>query len=85
VTTFAFAGLRAGDDMTDTCKPDAAPQDVVDTACSDADKALVIASVKQLADAGKASWRRLANGNIELCLVSGELFVLGEDIVTRLV
>ena len=80
----AFAGPFAGDDVTDTCKPDAAPRGVVDTACLDADKALVIASVKQLVDARKASWRRLPNGDIELCLASGELFVLGEDNITRL-
>jgi hypothetical protein len=65
---FAFAGPSAGDDVTDTCKPDTAPSGVADTACSDSDKALVIACVKQLVDGGKASWRRLPTGNIELCL-----------------
>jgi hypothetical protein len=81
---FAFAGPSAGDDVTDTCKPDTAPSGVADTAFSDSDKALVIACVKQLVDGGKASWRRLPNGNIELCLASGELFVLGKDNITRL-
>jgi hypothetical protein len=80
---FAFAGPSAGDDVTDTCKPDTAPSGV-NTACSDYDKALVIACVKQLVDGGKASWRRLRNGNIELCFASGELFVLGKDNITRL-
>jgi hypothetical protein len=80
----AFAGPRAGDDVTDTCKPDRAPSGVADTACSDSDKALVIACVKQLVDGGKAAWRRLPNGNIELCLASGELFLLGEENITRL-
>ena len=80
---FAFAGPSAGDDVTDTCKPDTAPSGV-NTACSDSDKALVIACVTQLVDGGTASWRRLRNGNIELCLASGELFVLGKDNIMRL-
>jgi hypothetical protein len=70
--------------VTDICKPDTAPSGVADTTCSDSDKALVIACVKQVVDGGKASWRRLPDGNIELCLASGELFVLGEDNITRL-
>jgi hypothetical protein len=81
---FAFAGPSAGDDVTDTCKPDTAPSGVADPACPDSDKAVVIACVKQLVDKGKASWRRLPNGNIELCLASGELFVLSEENTTRL-
>ena len=81
---FAFAGPSAGDDVTDNCDPDTAPNGGADTACSDSDKALVIACVKQLVDGGKASWRRLPNGDIELCLASGELFVLGKENITRL-
>jgi hypothetical protein len=81
---FAFAGPSAGDDVTDSCKLGTAPSGVADTACSDSDKVLVIACVKQLLDGGKASWRRLPNGNIELCLASGELFVLSKDNITRL-
>jgi hypothetical protein len=79
---FAFAGPSAGDDVTGTCKRDPAPG--ADIACSGSDKDLVIAGVKQLVDEGKASWRRLRSGNIELCLASGELFVLGEGNITRL-
>jgi hypothetical protein len=45
---------------------------------------VVIAYVKQLVDGGKAAWRRLSNGEIELCLASGELFLLGEENITRL-
>jgi hypothetical protein len=45
---------------------------------------VVIAYVKQLVDGGKAAWRRLSNGDIELCLASGELFLLGEENITRL-
>jgi hypothetical protein len=74
---FAFAGLSAGDDMTDDCDPDRAPG-------AAADKAVVIACVNQLVAEGKASWRALPNGDIELCLASGELFLLSEENITRL-
>ena len=79
---FAFAG--PSDDVTDNCDPDTAPDGGPDTACSDSDKAVVIAYVKQLVDGGEAAWRRLSNGDIELCLASGELFLLGEENITRL-
>ena len=81
---FAFAGPSAGEDVTDNCDPETAPYGEADTAWSDSDRAVVIAYVEQLVDGGKASWRRLPNGNIELCLASGELFVLGKDNITRL-
>jgi hypothetical protein len=45
---------------------------------------VVIAYVKQLVDGGEAAWRGLSNGDIELCLASGELFLLGEENITRL-
>ena len=80
----AFTGSSAGDDVTDNCDPDRAPDGEVDIACSDFDKAVVIARVKQLVAAGKAAWRPLPNGDIELCLASGELFLLGEENIRRL-
>jgi hypothetical protein len=81
---FAFAGRNAGDDQADNCDPDTAPDREAETACSDSDKAVVTACVKQLVGGGKAAWRRLPNGDIELCLASGELFLLGEENITRL-
>jgi hypothetical protein len=82
---FVFAGPSAGDDHADNCDPDPPPDSEADTAAwSDSDKAVVIAYVKQLVDGGEAAWRRLSNGDIELCLASGELFLLGEENITRL-
>jgi hypothetical protein len=81
---FAFAGPNAGDDHADNCDPEPPPDGEADTAWSDSDKAVVIAYVKQLVDGGEAAWRRLSNGDIELCLASGELFLLGEENITRL-
>jgi hypothetical protein len=79
---FAFAGLAPA--MTCNCDPDRAPDGEADTACSDSDRAVVNACIKQLVDGGKAAWRRLPNGDIELCLASGELFLLSEENITRL-
>jgi hypothetical protein len=84
LTTFAFAGPNAGDDQADNCDPEPAPHGEADTAWSDSDKAVVISYVKQLVDGGEAVWRRLSNGDVELCLASGELFLLGEENITRL-
>jgi hypothetical protein len=84
LTMFAFAGPSAGEDVTDNCDPETAPYGEADTAWSDSDRAVVIAYVEQLVDGGKAAWRRLSNGDIELCLASGEHFLLGEENITRL-
>ena len=81
---FALDGPSAGDDLADNCDPETAPYGGADTAWSDSDKAVVIAHVKQLVDGGKAAWRKLSNGDIELCLASEELFLLGEENITRL-
>jgi hypothetical protein len=81
---FEFAGRNAGDDHADNCDPEPPPDGEADTAWSDSDKAVVIAYVKQLVDGGAAAWRRLSNGDIELCLASGELFLLGEENIMRL-
>ncbi|TGV13511.1 hypothetical protein EN816_16650 [Mesorhizobium sp. M8A.F.Ca.ET.173.01.1.1] len=48
-------------------------------------KALVMAAIGTLVEDGKAEWSRMATGEIELRLVSGEVFVLGEMSVTRVV
>jgi len=46
-------------------------------------KSQVLAAIGELVDDGKAEWSRTATGEIELRLVSGEVFVLGETSVTR--
>jgi hypothetical protein len=84
LTIFAFAGPSGGDDLAGNCDTETAPYGEAGMPWSDSDKAVVIAYVKQLVDGGKAAWRRLSNGDIELCLASGELFLLGEENITRL-
>jgi len=46
-------------------------------------KSQVLAAIGELVDAGKAEWSRTATDEIELRLVSGEVFLLGEVSVTR--
>lgn len=46
-------------------------------------KSQVMAAIGRLVDGGKAEWSRTATGDIELRLLSGEVFVLGEITVTR--
>ena len=46
-------------------------------------KARVMVAIGQLVDDGKAEWNRTATGEIELHLLTGEVFLLGEVSVTR--
>jgi len=46
-------------------------------------KTQVLAAIGELVDDGKAVWSRTASGEVELRLLSGEVFVLGEVSVTR--
>lgn len=46
-------------------------------------KTLVMAAMGELVEDGQAEWSRTATGEIELRLMSGEVFVLGEMSVTR--
>ncbi|UCI22025.1 hypothetical protein FJ970_14155 [Mesorhizobium sp. B2-1-8] len=46
-------------------------------------KALVMAAMGELVEDGQAEWSRTATGEIELRLMSGEVFVLGEVSVRR--
>ena len=46
-------------------------------------KSLVLAAIGELVDAGRAEWNRTATGELELRLLSGEVFLLGEVSVTR--
>ncbi|MFB9981152.1 hypothetical protein ACFSQQ_19965 [Mesorhizobium kowhaii] len=47
-------------------------------------KSLVMTAIGELIDGGKAEWSRTTTGEIELHLLTGEVFLLGELSVTRL-
>lgn len=46
-------------------------------------KSQVLAAIGELVDNGKAEWSRTATGEVELRLLSGEVFLLGDVTVTR--
>lgn len=50
---------------------------------ADPAKALVMSSISELVGRGHAEWRTLRNGDVELRLATGEVFLLGERSVTR--
>jgi hypothetical protein len=52
---------------------------------ADPTKALVMSQVGQLVSDGYAEWSRLDNGDVELRFLSGEIFLLGDTSITRLI
>jgi hypothetical protein len=59
--------------------PDPNPKRSADRA-----KALVVAGIGRLVDDGHASWGLSDSGDVELRLVTGEVFLLGGTTVTRI-
>jgi hypothetical protein len=53
-------------------------------ASMDPAKALVMCSIAELVNRGRAQWSTLESGDVELRLPSGEIFVLGDQTVTRI-
>ena len=47
-------------------------------------KTLVVDALQMLVEEGRASWRRNVNNELELRLLSGDVFVLGDAGVTRM-
>ncbi|TPN67182.1 hypothetical protein FJ986_11255 [Mesorhizobium sp. B1-1-1] len=47
-------------------------------------RSLVMAALGELVESGKAEWSRGATGEIELRLLSGEVFLLGKVAVIRI-
>jgi hypothetical protein len=50
---------------------------------ADTDKSLVMNWIGDLIKAGHAEWGVLSNGNIELRFMTGEIYHLGDETVTR--
>lgn len=50
----------------------------------DPDKAFVMEVARGLVRRGAAKWTNLGDGDIELCLVSGEAFILGDRHIRRI-
>lgn len=67
-------------------KPDSSMEAPEPIAKSSADraKALVIAGIGRLVRDGHANWRLSDTGDVELRLVTGEVFLLGSTTMTRI-
>jgi len=63
---------------------DAATPDPIAQRSTDRAKALVIAGIGRLVDDGHASWHLSDTGDVELRLVTGEVFLLGNTTMTRI-
>lgn len=57
---------------------------IADLICNDDAKALVMSFAGQLVADGQAEWDVRANGDVELRFHTGEIFILGEMIVSRI-
>lgn len=57
---------------------------VFERPCADPAKALVMAHIGRLVAEGFATWRPLADDEIELSLAGGEVFVLGKILISRI-
>jgi hypothetical protein len=55
-----------------------------DAASVDPSKSLVMASIGQLVSNGQAEWTLGCAGKVELRLMTGEVFLLDDDAVTRI-
>lgn len=53
-------------------------------ASRDPAKALVMSTIAELVNRGCAQWSTLESGDVELRLPGGEVFVLGDQAVTRI-
>ena len=63
---------------------EAAPGAIADLIQADTAKALVMTSVEQLVAHGYAEWDMLENGDVQLRLHTGEIFVLAESVIVRI-
>jgi hypothetical protein len=69
--------------MTEHGAGDAMIRLLASRASADLDKTEVIKYLASIVNDGLAKWAELANGDVELTLLSGETFHLGEATVTR--
>jgi hypothetical protein len=58
--------------------------DIASRAYTDPAKALVMSCVGEFVSCGHAEWSLLDNGTVELRFLTGEIFLLGDQTVTRM-
>jgi hypothetical protein len=67
-----YLEAQASDSLAGRCEADPA-------------KALVMSHIGQLVTDGYAEWRLLDNGEVELRFLSGEIFRLADNSITRII
>jgi len=61
------------------------PESLTGRFAVDPAKALVMSHIGQLVSDGYAEWSLLDNGDVELRFLSGEVFVLADTTITRVI
>jgi hypothetical protein len=61
------------------------PDSLTGHVAADPAKALVMSHIGQLVSDGYAEWSQLDNGDVELRFLSGEVFVLADNCITRII
>jgi len=68
-----------------TCGTRLMPDSLTGRFAVDPAKALVVSHIGQLVSDGYAEWSLLDNGDVELRFLSGEVFLLADATITRLI
>ena len=61
------------------------PDSLMGRFAADPAKALVMSHLARLVSGGRAEWSLLDNGDVELRLLSGEVFFLADTTITRII
>jgi hypothetical protein len=82
-TMFPLGGRDARTRRAKTGRPVAAPDNIAGRFYGDPAKALVMAHIGQFVRDGHAEWTMLDSGDVELRFCSGEIFLLADATMTR--
>jgi hypothetical protein len=80
---FAIGGLDVKTRRKKSCGTAATPDGIPERFRHDPAKSLVMTYLGQLVSDGFAEWRMLEDDEVELRFVSGEVFLLAETTITR--
>ena len=81
---FSIGAIDARTGRDEVRRTAATPDTIAGRCYADPAKARVMASLGQLVGDGYAEWHMLDNGDVELRFYSGEVFVLADTTITRI-
>lgn len=82
---FLTNGMHAKTQRENICGTAATPDTVEGRLFADPAKALVMSYLGQLVSEGHAEWNLLDNGDVELRFLTGEVFLLADTSITRII